>query len=520
MTRPSSQFTLTDTQKRRLSLPGIFVGVTLCFAMIIYGWFFAPTDAARLLNIFSGFFGVIYTIAFFYFILPGSRPGRIDEWLFVLANGVIVGWVYYIEPVSLPNMTLLILFTLLLMVSVVTNRIATYAFIAFALASMVLLPRIMGDTSRMIEWTYPVVIILIGIATNETVVTLKRDVLIQIKRLETVNRMTRSLASSIETSSLVDIMSFAIQTAFEADTYYIGFLHGSLVKLEMFYDEGKFYEDMEVELKDSLTGWVVQNRQPLLLRDITKDMARLGLRTSLIGSPKISLSWMGAPVYSSDNFFGIVAVASYTRNAFTRGDLELLENFARQSATALDNALHHAEVEERSRLDSLTKSLNHGSFLRSLQESLRQAQKEGWPVAVIMLDIDHFKQYNDSYGHLIGDQVLIGLTDSIRQHIKSTALVGRWGGEEFAIALLHSTGAQALRVAQRIRLTLQELHLVDRNDQVIPPPTISQGIAIFPKEGDQAFAMIDLADQRLYVAKARGRDQIEPTQNIWADASD
>ena len=515
MTRPSSQLTLTDTQKRRLSLPGIFVGVTLCFGMILYGWLFAETESARLLNIFSGFFGVIYTIVFFYFLLPGSRPGRIDEWLFVLANGIIVGWVYYIEPVSLPNMTLLLLFTLLLMVAVVTNRIATYAFIGFALVSIAILPGWMGDTSRTIQWTFPVMVILIGIATNEIVVTLKRNVLTQINRLETVNRMTRNLASSIETSNLVDIMSFAIQTAFEADTYYIGFLKGSIIKLDLFYDEGKFYDGLEVELKDSLTGWVVQHRQPLLLGNVPQDLARIGLRTSLIGSPKISLSWMGVPVYSSENLFGIVAVASYTQNAFNRNDMELLENFARQSATALDNARHHEEAVERSRLDSLTNALNHGSFIQSVQEALRQALKEGWPVSLIMLDIDHFKKYNDTYGHLIGDQVLIGLTGAIREHIKNTDLVGRWGGEEFVIALPHSNGAQAIRVAQRIRLTLQELHLVDRNDQLIPPPTISQGIAVFPQDCDQAYPMIDLADQRLYIAKARGRDQVEPTQDIW-----
>ena len=128
-----------------------------------------------------------------------------------------------------------------------------------------------------------------------------------------------------------------------------------------------------------------------------------------------------------------------------------------------------------------------------------------------MLDIDYFKQYNDTFGHLVGDRILMILCTSIRHHIKQTDAVGRWGGEEFAISLPGASSAEALRVAERIRQTMLSLQVEDRNQKTIPVPTVSQGIAVYPQEADEIYRLVDLADHRLYIAKSRGRNQVEPS---------
>ncbi len=133
-----------------------------------------------------------------------------------------------------------------------------------------------------------------------------------------------------------------------------------------------------------------------------------------------------------------------------------------------------------------------------------------------MLDIDYFKQFNDTYGHLVGDRILNSLCIAIRQHIKQGDAVGRWGGEEFVISLPNATGEQALQVATRISETMATLRVEDREQRTIPVPTVSQGIAVFPHEVDEIYRLIDLADRRLYVAKERGRNQIEPEINHWS----
>ena len=213
------------------------------------------------------------------------------------------------------------------------------------------------------------------------------------------------------------------------------------VRLELFYDDGEFFPPMSVPLENTLAGWAIKNHSPILLKDVLRDTNLMGIPFSVIGKQKISQSWMGTLLESGGEILGIVAVASYTKSAFNNTDLELIKNVAQQASVAIENAYHHAEVEKQSTLDSLTGALNHGHFLKSLESEANTTRLNGTSLSLIMLDIDYFKLYNDNYGHLVGDQVLTSLTDIIRKHIKSTDLVGRWGGEEFVIALPNANGA-------------------------------------------------------------------------------
>ena len=106
--------------------------------------------------------------------------------------------------------------------------------------------------------------------------------------------------------------------------------------------------------------------------------------------------------------------------------------------------------------------------------------------------------------------MLVALSTAMRQHIKSTDAVGRWGGEEFVISLPGADAAQVRQIALRIRDTMAALRIKDADQIAIPAPTVSQGYAIFPEESGDISALIHLADKRLYVAKSRGRNEIEP----------
>ncbi len=337
----------------------------------------------------------------------------------------------------------------------------------------------------------------------------------KIAYLEAINHVARQVGSTIEPDEVICLLSRAIRETLPADTYYIGIQKDGGLYLEVLFDDGEFYPPEELHPENSLTALVMQQHRSLLIGNVPEELPALGLTPSTIGKEQISLSWMGTPMEAGGHTLGIVAVASYRRQAFRPDDLELLESIAQQAALALDNAYHHAEVEEQSHRDSLTGVYNHGYFLVALDEQARKTQMEGTCLALIMLDIDFFKSYNDTYGHLVGDQVLIHFSDIIRRHLKRGDLVGRWGGEEFVIALPQANGEQAYRVAQRISETLRGLQLQDREGDPIPPPTISQGIALFPYEANEIYTLVDLADQRLYQAKLKGRDQIAPPVTHW-----
>ncbi|MGE5376655.1 MAG: diguanylate cyclase [Bacteroidota bacterium] len=217
----------------------------------------------------------------------------------------------------------------------------------------------------------------------------------------------------------------------------------------------------------------------------------------------------------ASNVRGVIALGSYRPNAFDSGDMELLSNLAQHVSLALDNSFRHTQLEEQSRLDSLTSVFNHGYFLKRLAEQAQNANQNQTRVSLIMLDIDHFKLYNDTYGHLVGDRILIALCTAIKSHIKHTDAVGRWGGEEFVISLPGASGADAVRVAERIRQTMASLQAEGRDQKTMPVPTVSQGIAVYPLDSDEIYRLVDLADHRLYIAKERGRNQVEPGSDYW-----
>jgi len=301
--------------------------------------------------------------------------------------------------------------------------------------------------------------------------------------------------------------------------YYLGIFEEGQLSLPLFYDDGEYFSNMKLPVDGTLSGWVIEHQQPLLMSDLREEADLEGVKLVIVGRERTSLSWMGVPMITA-HMKGILAVASYRPNAFSHTDMELLENLGQQAALALDNAYHHDQVEKQARLDSLTQVYNHGYFLHLLEQEAEICKASGVGMSLIMLDIDHFKQYNDSYGHLAGDKVLVKITRVIQNHIHPTDYVGRWGGEEFCVLLPDTTGAQAHQIAHRIQQKINQMSLKSSEGLNLHMPTLSQGIAVYPNETDDIIELVDLADQRLYIAKERGRNQIEPSPEYWEKPGD
>ena len=153
--------------------------------------------------------------------------------------------------------------------------------------------------------------------------------------------------------------------------------------------------------------------------------------------------------------------------------------------------------------DSLTGLLNHTSTKSALTQALQQAAKSGSGLAVIMLDIDHFKRVNDTYGHPVGDQIIRSLAWLLKQRVRKTDIVGRYGGEEFVVALANASADQALRVMETIRADFHEIRHPYRDTHF--NISFSGGIAGYPGYND-AESLINAADAALYEAKRAGRN--------------
>lgn len=507
-------FRLSTDELRLLILPVILISEGLLILCLMTGFDSSLSGQQRIFNVLLGVLGSIYSLVFYFWIIPVTPYFKSLRWLLPIFNGVAVSTTVLLGPSYIQEFALLVLITFTLGTTILFGRLPGYAFILTSTLLLSIFSSHLTQLGGLTVWGWILSVPILGIIIIETVSRMVNIINHHLRRMRTLNDVASSLSSSIEISEVFEMMSTAIQSALQADTYYIGMKQNDEIRLELLYDGGEFFPPTHVPIHDSLSGYVVRNNRSILLQHGAADAKKIGVELKTVGKARLSQSWMGAPMEHDGEAFGVVAVASYTDSAFTQRDLELLENIAQQASMAIDNARHHSQVEQQSRLDSLTGTLNHYTFLSELGGLLQTARSLRQPVSIIMLDIDHFKQYNDQFGHLVGDRVLTSLAQCILSNIKSTDLVGRWGGEEFIIALPNAHGSQANAVAHRLRNSLRAIQVLDRSGQPVAPPTISQGISVFPEETQEMYALIDLADKRLYHAKENGRDQVAAPPHI------
>ena len=188
------------------------------------------------------------------------------------------------------------------------------------------------------------------------------------------------------------------------------------------------------------------------------------------------------------------------------GEMQQRLKDSRQEIRELQENLEVVRTE--SLTDPLTTLANRKFFNDSFQRLLKEAEAKGHPLSVIMTDIDHFKKFNDTFGHLTGDQVLRLVAVSLKHNVKGQDVAARYGGEEFAVILPLTPLAQAVTVAEHIRRAVQSKELVRRStNETLGRVTISIGVATWHK-GDTIATMLERADTCLYAAKAAGRNRV------------
>lgn len=507
--KPTTAF--APHEVNRFLAPLALASVFFMVVIVLEGLVAQPTRNPAM--ILYGVVGSFYILLYNILIARSTFFRKRYSWINSITSGIGLGLLVYILPAHLAELFHILIVFGAIVTATISGRYHTYInLLIIMIVSLLGSLQKITTSSDILEYIAPFVIAFIAV---ETYLRIKDTAQQHIRRLETINKISHQLMQSLDTDQVLSLLNATILDTIEADTYFIGMLKGDEVQLDLFYDEGEFYNGTSVPIDGTLTSWVINNQKALFLPDLREEVHLEGVKVRIIGKDKTSLSWIGVPL-KAINITGIMALASYKPNAFDLADLELLSSLAQHVTLALDNTIRHAQVEEQARLDSLTGVYNHGYFLKRLAEQAQETSITKTPLSLIMLDIDYFKQYNDTYGHLVGDRILNSLCTAIKQHIKQGDAVGRWGGEEFVISLPNATGEQALQVAKRISETMAILRVEDREQKTVPVPTVSQGIGMFPNEADEIYRLIDLADSRLYVAKERGRNQIEPDTVHWS----
>ena len=184
----------------------------------------------------------------------------------------------------------------------------------------------------------------------------------------------------------------------------------------------------------------------------------------------------------------------------------LLLAIALPPVVLLQRSLLHSQLKAQARTDPKTGVLNAGAWQGEADLAIVRARRRRQPLAVLLADVDHFKNVNDTYGHLTGDAVLRTLAAEMRQQVRESDLVGRFGGEEFAILLGGTTAEEACRVAERIRRGTGVVKVLTKD--TIVGVTVSLGVAVLGVHGADLSELLDAADRALYRAKRTGRDRV------------
>lgn len=239
---------------------------------------------------------------------------------------------------------------------------------------------------------------------------------------------------------------------------------------------------------------------------VVSDIDRLGIDPAPADWKYKTTSFISFPISIGDKR---LAVLNFTDRAdgtaYSERDLEILNTIAPQIAVAIDRSklkLRAGELEKRSITDSLTGLMNRGYIEERLVEEMNRASRYRFPMSLLMIDVDHFKSYNDNYGHPAGDVALRLVAGVLKRTLRAADVAARYGGEEFAVLLPQTPVEQATWIAERIRQRVERTEFPKR--QV----TISVGVAGFSSEFEDPKDWVTAADMALYEAKEHGRNRI------------
>ena len=255
--------------------------------------------------------------------------------------------------------------------------------------------------------------------------------------------------------------------------------------------------DTRLEVGDSVAGWAVKNRKFLFVKNVEEDKDFLAIKKQNIKAGTL----MCAPLISKDKIMGALNVSKNTPGSFSDSDFELFVNLANQVAIAIDNArLYRYAV-----TDEMTKLYNHRYFQQRLDEELMRADRYEDHISLLILDVDHFKHFNDTYGHPEGDRVLKTVAKLIEKSIREIDIPARYGGEEFVVICPERSGSSALVPAERIRKAIEAFDF--RINGVHVPITVSVGAACYPDNATTKAELIKKSDTALYYSKENGRNR-------------
>ena len=321
---------------------------------------------------------------------------------------------------------------------------------------------------------------------------------------EQLRQLAGTLNSSLELEVVLDQSLAALQQLIPYDRAAIMLVdaaqQATYVALRGYAAPELLRQQSRLVSADPLLQEMASRRQAVLITHTPADT-----RFEALAQQKVT-SILGMPLEVRDSLIGFVMLEQHTGAPFSERDAEIGMVFAAQAAVAIDNARLFGEIQRLAITDGLTHVWNRRYFFELSEREWSRALRYDHPLSVLMIDADHFKRVNDTYGHAAGDYTLTTLVEICRQQLRESDILGRYGGEEFAVVLPDTDLSAAYATAERLRSAVEQAELFFNHQHI--SLTVSIGVASKTSTMISLAALLDRADRGLYLAKEMGRNRV------------
>ncbi len=339
----------------------------------------------------------------------------------------------------------------------------------------------------------------------------KLDELASERYQEKMLHLTTIYKTSIACSSTIRLEEIAA-TAFNKlkeflpmESFYLAIFKEDTNTLNFDYivDQGNVLPSFSRKLEEgveTISTWVLKNKTPLLIRDLEKETLPTGI--VLVGTPPNPRSILIVPLILKNKPLGIISLQAFSPNAYDEKILELIKMIANNLALAIDNAFLYENTYESSITDYLTGLYNRLHFTNILNLEINRSNRYKTKFTLLMGDVDDFKIYNDNLGYLKGDEILKEISNVLKENVRSSDIVFRFGGDEFVILLPSNERESARPLIKRIKEGLSRMS---------PLVSMTWSVLCYPEDAPDKDVLISMADTILKEGKRmRNHNLLEP----------
>jgi diguanylate cyclase (GGDEF)-like protein len=270
----------------------------------------------------------------------------------------------------------------------------------------------------------------------------------------------------------------------------------------------EFFSQPAMNIGEGISGRVVLEGKPFLTENLATEPHCINKEIAKLEGIK---SFMCVPLKTREMCIGTLSVYRKNKEAFTDYDMVILNIFGMQAAEALEKAKLVAELTKQATFDHLTGMYNKNAILSIIDKNLSLSSRYEMKSCVIFLDIDGFKGFNDTHGHLLGDKLLLDFATILKKMLRKSDSIGRFGGDEFVIIVPQTTKEQALHIVNKMKKNIEEHNFIGKEAAKVKI-TFSAGIVAYPEGGNSVDELINKSDEALYQSKALGKNRV----TLWS----